>query len=244
MATTLMPLDPATSPQRAARVLSIAAHLLPDEVIAGRRAKKVRGWVIIVLGVVTVLLGSWYAVVTLQARDAENDLKGVALEQTVLQRKQTEFQLLTDTRKDIAAIDSRLATLLADDLRWSTVLNTLRTTGVDSAIDVTAVAGALSSSASGGGTASTDRLPTAKAETIVGTLTVTGEAPDKNSVARYVEDLDKADLFANPYLTNAAEAENTVQFSLSVDMTGAALGGRFSPTTAPAPAASTTTGGK
>jgi hypothetical protein len=243
MATTLMPLDPATSPQRAARVLPIVAHLLPDEVIAGRRAKKVRGVVIVVLGVVTVLLGSWYAFVTLQAGDAENDLKGVTLEQTVLQRKQTEFKDLTDTRAEITAINSQLSVLLAEDMRWSTVLNTLRTTGTDAAVRITAVSGALSSSTAGGGTVATGRLPTGSGDKVVGTLTVTGEAPDKNSVARYVEALDKDKAFANVFLTSVAEVEKKVQFSLSLDITADALGGRFSPTTAPAPAASTTAGG-
>ena len=245
MATTLMPLDPATSPQRAARVLPIAAHLLPDEVIAARRARKVRSWVLVVLGVVAVLLGSWYALVALQANNAEEELQGVTLEQTLLQRKQTEFKEVTDVRAETAAINGRLATLLAEDLRWSTLLDTLRTTGADSAIKITAVSGALSSSASGTGAAPSDRLPTTGGKKVVGTLTVTGEAPDKNSVARYVDALGNVALFANPYLTNAAEATGTVQFSLSLDITADALGGRFSPTTPPAPAASATTpGGK
>jgi Tfp pilus assembly protein PilN len=243
MATTLMPLDPATSPQRAARVLPIAAHLLPDEVIAARRARKVRGWVIAVLGVVAVLLGSWYALVAVQAGGAEEELQGVTLEQTLLQRKQNEFRGVTDVRAETAAINGRLATLLAEDLRWSTLLDTLRTTGADSAIKITAVSGALSSSTSGTGTAPSDRLPTTGGKKIIGTLTVTGEAPDKNSVARYVDALGNVALFANPYLTNAAEATGTVQFSLSLDITADALGGRFSPTTPPAPAAPATTPG-
>ena len=249
MATTLMPLDPATSPQRAARVLPISAHLLPDEVIAARRARKVRSLVLVVLGVVAVLLGSWYAFVSLQANDAQAELDGVALEQTVLQRQQNEYRQVTDVRAETAAINGTLATLLGEDLRWSTLLGTLRSTGADSAIEITAVSGALSSSSAGGGAAPADRLPTGSAARIVGTLTVTGEAPDKNSVARYVDALGAVELLANPYLTSAAQVERKVQFSLSVDITAAALGGRFSSTTAPAapaapaPAAPTTTGG-
>jgi Tfp pilus assembly protein PilN len=245
MATTLMPLDPATSPQRAVRVLPISANLLPDEVIAGRRAKKVRGWVIIVLGVVTVLLGSWYAIVVLQARNAQDDLRGVSVEEQVLKRKQTEFSDVTNVRKETSTIEAQLAGLLAEDLRWSTVLDTLRSTGTESAIQVTAVTGALNSSQAGGA-APADRLPTAGADKVIGTMTVSGNAPDKNSVARYVDALGKVDKFANVFLTSAAEstsseASGQVQFSLSVDITVAALGGRFSPTPAPTPAASATT---
>jgi Tfp pilus assembly protein PilN len=240
MATTLMPLDPATSPQRAMRVLPIAAHLLPDELMATRRGKRVRSWVIVILGIVAVLLGSWYAFVSLEVQNAEDELAGVALEQVVLQKKQTEFRQVTDVRAESAAIEGQLAKLLAEDLRWSTLLDTLRTTGTDSAIKITAVSGALSSSASGGGAAPTDRLPSTGTHRVIGTMTVTGDAPDKNSVARYVDALGKVNLFANAFLTNAAEsAENKVQFTLSVDITDAALGGRFTPTTPPTPAAST-----
>ncbi|HET9516407.1 MAG TPA: PilN domain-containing protein [Actinoplanes sp.] len=244
MATTLMPLDPATSPQRAARVLPIVAHLLPEEVVAKRRAKKVRGIVGISLGVVIALLGSWYGVVTLQAYDAEDDLKAVTLEQTALQRRQLEYKDLTDTRAEIATISTRLASLLAEDLRWSTVFTTLRSTGRSSAVQITSVTGGLSTSTTAtGGSATTPRLPSESAEKVVASLTVTGTAPDKNSIARYVDALEDVDIFANSYLTNATESGKTVQFSLSVDVTAAALGGRFSPTTAPTPAGSGSTGG-
>jgi hypothetical protein len=244
MVTTLMPLDPETSPQRAVRILPIAAHLLPDEVIAGRRAKKVRGWVIVVLCVVAVLLGSWYAVVVLQARNAQDDLRGVAVEEQVLKRRQTEFSEVTNVRKETSTIEAQLATLMAEDMRWSAALNTLRSTGTQSAIELTTVTGALTSSQAGG--VPIERLPTTKAPKVIGTMTVTGKAPDKNSVARYLDALGKADTFANVYLTSAAdpsgsEASDGVQFILSIDITAAALGGRFTPTTAPTPAASAST---
>jgi hypothetical protein len=245
MATTLMPLDPATSPQRAVRVLPIAANLLPDELIASRRAKKVRGWVLIILGLVAVLLGSVYAYAALETKNAKDDLAAVTLDKVILQKKQSEFKEVTDIRAGSEAINSQLATLLAEDLRWSTLLDMLRITGADSAIKITAVSGALSSSASGGGAAPTDRLPSADRKRIVGTMTVTGDAPDKNSVARYVDALGRVDRFANAFLSNAAESadEKKVQFTLSVDITDTALGGRFSPSTAPTPGTPSTTGG-
>ena len=73
MATTLMPLDPATSPGHATRVLTIAAHLLPDEIVASRRARRVRDLVIAVLGAFVLLLGGWYAVATYRAGQAADD---------------------------------------------------------------------------------------------------------------------------------------------------------------------------
>jgi hypothetical protein len=132
---------------------------------------------------------------------------------------------------------------MAEDMRWSTLLSTLRATGTDTAVQVTAVSGALRSSTAVGGTVATDHLPSVATNKIIATLTVTGEAPDKNSIARYVEALEKVDVFANVFLNNAAEVDKKMQFTLSVDITADALGGRFSPTAAPKPAASTTAGG-
>jgi hypothetical protein len=242
MATTLMPLDPATSPQRAARVLPIAAHLLPDEVIAARRGRKVRGRVIVILVVFAVLVGSWYALAALNATTAQNDLDDVTAEAQALQRSQGKYAEVIKVQADTTTITGQLSTLLAEDLRWSTLLGTLRSTGASSAIEITAVSGALSSSTAGGGATPTDRLPTSSKQPIVGTLTVTGQAPDKISVARYVDALAKVKVLTNPYLTSAAEVEKKVQFSLQIDITADALGGRFAPKTTAS--ATTTPGGK
>ena len=59
--TTLLPLDPALSPQRVTRILAISADLLPDEVVVGRKARRSRTVVLAVVGLVVVLLGVWYA---------------------------------------------------------------------------------------------------------------------------------------------------------------------------------------
>lgn len=242
MATTLMPLDPATSPQRAARVLPIVAHLLPDEVIAARRGRKVRGRVIVILVIFAVLVGSWYALAAANATNAQNRLDDVTAEAQALQRKQSKYAEVIKVQADTTTITGHLSTLLAEDLRWSTLLGTLRSTGAGSAIEITAVSGALSSSTAGAGATPTDRLPTTSNQAIVGTLTVTGQAPDKISVARYVDELAAVKGLASPYLTSASEVEKKVQFSLQVDITAAALGGRFTPKTVAS--ATTSAGGK
>jgi Tfp pilus assembly protein PilN len=242
MATTLMPLDPATSPQRAARVLPIVAHLLPDEIIAARRGRKVRARVIVVLVVVAVLIGSWYAVAAIKATNAQNNLDDITAEAQALQRKQSKYAEVIKVQADTTAITGHLSTLLAEDLRWSTLLGTLRSTGTSSAIEITAVSGALSSSTAGAGATPTDRLPTTGMQAIVGTLTVTGQAPDKISVARYVDALTAVKGLANPYLTSASEVEKKVQFSLQIDITAGALGGRFAPKATAS--VTTTAGGK
>jgi hypothetical protein len=240
MATTLMPLDPATSPQRAGRVLPISARLLPQEIIAARRARKVRGRVIVILLLVIALLGSWYAYVWNQARTAEDGLAGVNSEARIVQQRQSRFADVVNVQNETTAIGKQLATLLARDLRWATLLRTLRETGSAAEVKVTGVNGSLNPSGPGGNTGQANtaqgKLPRAGGPTTIGALTVTGTAPDKSSLAKYVDALGDLKVVANPYLTSAAEADGEVQFNLQVDITADALGGRFTP--------KTTTGGK
>ena len=74
MATTLMPLDPAVSPERVTRLLAISARLLPEEIIAARRARRTRGWVIAIVGVFAVLCGMWAVYADRERRDADEEL--------------------------------------------------------------------------------------------------------------------------------------------------------------------------
>ena len=230
MATTLMPLDPATSPQRAARILSISADLLPAEVIDARRGRKVRGHVIVVLLVFVVLLGSWYALTWKQAVDARSDLDTVTSQAQMLQRSQSEYADVVNVQAERDTIAAQLKTLLADDLSWQALLGTVRSTGAASDIVVTGINGSVVSGTDA--SSATGKLPSSTTTKVIGTLTVTGTAPGKDSLAKYVDALGELKVVANPYLTSAAEAEKNVQFSLQVDITASALGGRFTSTTA------------
>ena len=57
--TALMPIDPAVSPQRVARILPIRANLLPSEITAGRNARRTRFALIGAVLVVVVVLARW-----------------------------------------------------------------------------------------------------------------------------------------------------------------------------------------
>jgi hypothetical protein len=224
MATTLMPLDPATSPQRAARILSISANLLPAEVTDARRARTVRGRVIGVLLVFLLLLGSWYGYAWLQATIAQDDLDDVTSQAQQLQQAQVKYADVVNVQAERDTISAQLKTLLTNDLSWQTLLGKLRGTGTSSGISIGGMSGSL---ASGTAVTEANKLPSTSATKVIGTLTVTGTAPDKDSLAKYVDALGGLKVVANPYLTSAAETDGLVQFSLQVDITAGALGGRF-----------------
>jgi hypothetical protein len=224
--TTLMPLDPALSPQRVARVLTISANLLPDEIVGARRARRSRGWVVVALIVVVVLLACWYVWAVGRVRAAGEELGHVTGQATALQKSQTRYQEVVDIQNETMAISRELKALLANDLPWATLLDTLRKTGDASGIEVTGISALLTDTTNTKNTSET--LPSTTSASSVGTVTVTGTGPDKPSVAKYVDALGKLSIVANPYLTNATEGEKEWQFSVTVDVTSTTRCGRFS----------------
>ncbi len=225
MATTLMPLDPVTTPQRAQRLLSITANLLPDEVVAARRARGVRTRVLIALTVIVGLLTGWYALSFVQLNNARNDRDAAIAEKAVLQERQKDYADVVDIQRESKAISGRLTALMATDLRWANLLTTLRTAG-NGAVQINGVSGQLAATAGGAASAGTVKLPGITTD-VIGSITVTGTCPDKDAVAQYVEALSKLDQFTNVYLTSVNTDDKKVQFSARLDITKKALGGRF-----------------
>jgi hypothetical protein len=223
--TTLMPIDPALSPQRVSRVLTISADLLPDEIVAGRRARRTRAWVLVVLMLVLAGLGGWYALAERDLRAAGDELTAVTDEAADLQRRQNDFAPVVNVQAETTTITKQLGTLLANDLPWATLTDTLRRTGSESGVTVGGMSGTLDDAEAGASGAVS--LPSTSGTTTIGTVTVTGTAPDKPSVAKYVDALSGLTIVANPYLTSVAETDDDVQFSLTVDITANALCGRF-----------------
>jgi hypothetical protein len=227
--TTLMPLDPALSPQRVVRVLSISANLLPEEIVAGRRARRARGLVLVALLVVVALLGGWFLYANHEVQLADDELSSVTNEATALQQSQTRFKDVVDVQNQTQTISKQLTALLGKDLPWAALLSTLRDTGTSSGVTVQGVIASLndSTTAASGGSAAT--LPNASGVATIGTATITGIGPDKPSIAKYVDALGKlkTKTVANPYLTTATQSDSGVTFSITIDITTQALCGRF-----------------
>lgn len=225
--TTLMPLDPALSPQRVARLLTISANLLPEEIVAGRRARRARGVVLSALVLVVALLAGWYVYAGHQVRLADDDLAVVTTEATTLQRSQNRYGEVVDVQNQTKTIAKQLSTLLGDDLPWATLLGTVRDTGEQSGVTVLGVIGTLNGGTTGAQATAAGTLPSTSDSRTIGTLTITGTAPDKPSIAGYVDALGHVSTVANPYITNAADTATDVTFSITVDITAKALCGRF-----------------
>ena len=226
MTTTLIPSDPATSPQWSNRTLTISADLLPEEIVAARRVRRTRGWVIVAVVVVAGLCAAWFAFALHEKQNADDELTVATTEVTDLQRDQREFSDTVRVQADTALINERLQTVMAGDLDWAALLAALRSAGTPSRITLTGVDNTLNATDA---TTTANPLPRANAVGSVGSILLTGTAPDKKAVAAYADALAKQSVVTNPYITDVATDENGggVTFSLKADIPKTSLCGRF-----------------
>ncbi|MEV4706655.1 hypothetical protein [Actinoplanes sp. NPDC049316] len=226
MATTLMPVDPAASPQRTTRLLTISANLLPEEIVSARQGRRTRIWVIVFVLLVAAACGGWVAYANNQKQLADRELTEATTQVLALQRDQREYADVVKVRSDTELLKKQLKSVMARDLDWGALLMLLRTTGQPVDIEVTGVNGKLTTA--GDAPEASSALPSTSKSGSIGQVVVTGTAPDKKAVAAYVDLLAKQPTLANPYVTNVASTEaGNVTFSLTVDITQKALCGRF-----------------
>ncbi|AEV82020.1 hypothetical protein ACWT_1004 [Actinoplanes sp. SE50] len=215
--TALMPVDPSVTPQQAARVLSIRANLLPQDISDGRRARRTRTAVLVAVVLVLNGLGYWYWQAAAERKDADAEYAAITKQVADVQRGQNKYQEVVKIRNRNTLVEGQLAKLMADDLSWQAMLDLVRTTGTASKTTVTQISGSLNAAA-------------LKSDG-VGLLSVSGTAPDKKAVADYVKALaalGKKGL-ADPFVSNVATAAGGgVNFNLTVSITDPALCGKYS----------------
>jgi Tfp pilus assembly protein PilN len=234
MTTTMLPEAPAPEPfpttTSANRFVTIRANLLPDEIVAKRRLHALKRLLLLSLAALLVLIVAWYALALLQTSSAKSDLSSSQRTTAALKSEQQQFGPLVFAQSQSATIKAELTKLMVGDLQWKQMLTTLRSNATGG-VAITAVTG----------TATVGTLPptsttntgigvlnqTGKQQ--VGTLTITGTAPDKNSVAAYIDSLTKVPGLAAPYPASVTNTAGKLTFSATVIITSDALGGRYAP---------------
>jgi hypothetical protein len=225
MSTSLMPMDPALSPQQVTRLLPIRANLLPAEITSRRNARRMRAFVIAGVVLAMVALGGWSADAYHDRTLADRDLAVVNTQVAKVNgtMHDAQHQEITTIISANAAISAELKALMAHDLRWPTLLDTVRTTATKSSVSVGQISAALTEAPAGSATASSSGA------TVVATLTLQGSGKDKKTIAGFVDNLSHITGISNPYLITASQGSDDggYSFQASADVTSAALCGRF-----------------
>jgi Tfp pilus assembly protein PilN len=220
MTTTLTKSDPETDRRLSHRIPSVAANLLPTEVMEARRSRRVKRTVVVLLVLSVLLLVGWYGFARVQTGLAESELADAKASTERLTKQQDAFAELQQVQNDKAAIDRQLAQLMVNDMAWPALLRDLRAaapaglrlTGITVTLDASRTTGA------GGGGATTAQ---------VAFVTITGVGTSKPQIANYVDALGNVTGVADPFITNVVVSEKGLDFSVKVNVTTALLGGRF-----------------
>lgn len=242
MSTDMYPAEPGFTTQMPAqqdplRLVRISANLLPDEITDGRRTRRTRTAVVGGLGAVVLLLAGWYGSTFVSAGSAEDEL--LASEQAVsaAQSQQGKYRDLTETKTNLNAAKTQLGTLMASDTQWQKLISDIR-----GAAPAGTKIGTFSASVSGD-SAAQGGLPSQTQDKLVGTLSISGTADTKDQIAAFVDNLRRVNGLANPLPTSVTATAGEEGFSMQVDITQAALGGRFTPDPAATPTPESSTGG-
>lgn len=195
-------------------LLPIAADLLPRQAAATRNGRSGRLVALALVLVAVVGVGAWYLFAAHATSSAQTRLQAAQDRQTSLQAQQRRYADLTTTIATSTALRGQLATLMASDLPWSELLPALG--GIRGVITFTTVSGTLTdpaAAATGAG---------APVDTgAIGTLTITGQAADKPTVAAFVDALGATHGLANPFVASVTQGTDGggFTFSVSVDIT-------------------------
>jgi hypothetical protein len=229
MTTALMPLDPASTPQHVNRVLGIRASLMPSEIAAGRKARRVRVGIVGAVILVLALVGAGYGFALHQKSVADDGSAAVADEVNKARSARGKFSAVTKVIGENDTLTANLKTLLADDLRWASLMDTVRSVGLPIDVKITSISGSLTTQSAVA--AAAVNLPSTSKLASVVNLNISGSAPDKETVARYVDTLGQQPSFANTYFSTTTDStdndKKVVSFTMSADITTDALCGRY-----------------
>jgi Tfp pilus assembly protein PilN len=229
------PPAPVTRPRPGdeARVVTVFANLLPEEVVAGRRLRALQRNIVFGLFGLVVVLVAVYALSWWQTENSRTDLNDQQQRTTALQNRLKDYGPLLKAQTEAAGISQTLSTLMANDLSWRDLINRLQKQAHGDVV-ITGVSGSVIDPTSGTGPSGLALLNDT-GKTVVGTLTITGNSHDKRSLAAFVDRLASVRGMTVPLPASITAEQSPLTYSISALITADALGGRFTQTP-PAPA--------
>lgn len=236
MTTLVMPHGPAPShhpvhtPSGPIRYVAIRANLLPEELVVNRRSGVLKRRLLAGLGALLALLVIWYGFSVWATSSAHHDLSKEQQQSSALQRQQQKYQPVVTAQEQSAEITGALTELMTGDLSWKNMLTTLGN-NARHGVHLDSISGTMTSGAAATQPSADPGLSVlnSSGKQEVGTLTIAGTAPDKNTVAAYVDALGKVKGLGAAFPASVTTTDSGVSFSVNVIITTDALGGRYLP---------------
>ena len=202
-------------------------NLLPPEIAAAARLKRLRAMLGLVVAGIAVVIVLLFVLASGQVGAAQSDLdaaEAVGAQRTAEKANYAEVPLVYAS---VETAQQNLATAMTPEIRWSFYLNDLsltipRTTRLSG---MTAVNDAAATQLAGGATlpGATTTPPTTSTTTTgttttpapapvvatMGSISFTGKSTDFDAVAAWLQSLTKVQGYSDPFVQNIAKADST-----------------------------------
>lgn len=200
-------------------------NLLPPEYFERQRARR-RTIAVVAVGLIALLaLGGVYVLQAMRLAELEEDIAAQEARNAQISQQISELQNVAQLQLEVQAARDLLASLLADRVRWSSILR-----DVSLVIPGDAWLSGLSGTAGPAGAVVAGEAPATAAGTLIGQITFDGFAFDHRDVALWLSRLEDVRGFVNPWLSNSTKSvigtTEVVQFTNSVDLSEKALATR------------------
>jgi Tfp pilus assembly protein PilN len=201
-------------------------NLLPPEIEAARRFRRVQAGLGAGVAAAVVVAGALVVMANGQVNDAKDDLATAKSRGASLQAEQAKYAEVPLVYAQVEAGEAQLSQAMGKEIRWSYFLNdlSLRTPAKVWLTGMT-VTESVDAPVAAAPTSQTYGTPG------IGTITFQGKGYRHNDVAAWLRALGNQPGLADPYFTNSTQekigAEDSVTFDSQAVITEEALSGRF-----------------
>lgn len=244
MTATAIPTGAPDEAELAGPLQDVFANLLPEEIVAGRRLAELKRRMALGLAALVSVLILIYGFSWWQTTAAHHSLSSAKNTAAKLQVQKDKFAPLVTAQTQSATIQSALRQLMLGDLDWTQMLTALGSTA-HNGLKITAIDGTLTTGAAAAtsGNAGFNVLNQTGSQS-VGSMTINGSAPDKATIASFVDALATVPGLAAPFPASVTTVAggHQIEFSINVIITTKALGGHYSANPSKNPAVGTVGG--
>ena len=239
MTTVVRPVDAATPIWNTMPGWGISTNLLPPEVLAQRRVRKIRKTVFAAAAVVVVGSAGLYGYASYQSSDASTGLEQAQSQTAAAIAQQNKYNAVVTVQSEQGQIEGKLATLMAKDVNVAKLLRAVLL-AVPSGASLSQLAailntGTTTTGSAGPATAGGDVLD-ASGHAHIGSIAIGGQTRSMTDVAKFATALTALPGVAAAYPTSQQATGNFVQFTIQVTLNDQLI-------SAPVPATTTPTGG-
>lgn len=221
----------------------VRVNLLPAQVAMREKVRRAKRAAAVMLGVAVALDGGLWVLAQMEAGKAKDELSAAQAEGAQTNAQMAQYSQVPTVFAAAELAQASLNAAMGNEVKWAFLLNQL-SFSTPPGVTLQTIDGTVGGSQTGQGGQGAQQgegsanpaLPTVSS---IGAMTFNGTADSYESVASWLDSLEKIKDYTYPFLTNAtADDQGGVTFDSTAQLTDKALSGRYGPPPASTPAPS------